>query len=227
VKLVAAGLGIETPEIAYLRGVGTLADQAQEVSEKVAGVQPALVIVDSVGYACGAVEGSSDWSGPFLRMVHVMRSWRTTVLLIDHATDDRPYGSRYKMASARNVWHLKKQQEAGDQVIHAGLIHRKRSNGALHPPIGYRLRFAADTVRFERADLMDVPELAEHLSAWTRIRAMLAKGAVRSAVIAEELDLPHNIVRARLSEHRRRGEVDERDGYWFLASDRAEVSSGG
>lgn len=230
VKMVARGAGVEpAPEIAYLRGVGVLADRAAEIAAKVATVQPGLVIVDSVGYACGAVEGTSDWSGPFLRMTEVLRGWRTTVLLIDHAGEDRPYGTRYKMFACRNVWKTKKVQEAGERILHLGFYNQKQSNAALHRSLGYRLEFDPDgqQIHFRREDLLDVPELAQGLSAWVRIRAMLARGAMRAPVIAEELGIPQSSARRVLREHYMKGQVDEREGLWFLISDREEPRAAG
>jgi hypothetical protein len=225
VKRLASGSGLTTiPELAYRRCVGALADDAEEIRRLVVQNRIGVLIVDSAGAACGGEPESAEVT---LRLTNAIRTFGTTTLLIDHVPKDgeEPFGSVYKVNAARMVWRVRRQQEAGEDIIRIGLFNTKSNLTRKHRPLGWRLGFDNDTgtASFSRIDPADVAEFRPALPARDQIRAyLLGGGAATAKTITEAIGLSYNTVRETLKRMEGRHEAmrlpkdGEREVYWAV-----------
>lgn len=146
----------------------------------------------------------------------------------------KPFGSAYTWNASRVVWTMDKVQDEGEDIITVALVNRKRNTGRLTPRLGLRLEFdnAADpcekcvaaeshqcracprkpeaelrSIRLKRADIVDVPGLAERLSLKQRILAELRSGPQRQVDVAEALGVSGKQVAARVGDMLKRGDL--------------------
>lgn len=197
-------------DIAYRFCHQSLADDIVEIQKKVDEVQASLVIVDSVGAACGAEPESAE---VVLRYFNALRSLQVTTLSIDHITKDPdkrgPFGSVYKFNAARSLFEMKANQEAGDNLLTIGLYHRKINTGKLIKPIGFQLEFdqddAGEVIRVNSADLASIPELGSSLALRDRIAKVLGlMGNLSIAEINEQVGSTQANVRTTLYRNKQR-----------------------
>lgn len=225
IKAVNEPIGISDPrQIKYRFCSQPLVNEIEEVQQWVHDYDIKLVIVDSVGMACG---GEAEASDPVLRYFTALRSLRVTTLSIDHvaknAETKSPYGSVYKVNSCRSVWELKKVQEVGDEALSIGLYHRKVNNGRLLKPLGLTLTFFEDDdesfprVQFEREDVATIPGLAQDLPIKDRIRHCLESHKVMTPdELSSELDAKVDSIKHALKRGERKVFVQLMDNKWGL-----------
>ena len=189
-----------------------------------------LVIVDSAGYASG---GDPNDASIALSYYGALNSLKVTSLTLDHVSknslgEKTPFGSVYKTNSARNVWELQKNQEAGDEEYDLGVYHRAMNDGMLLRPIGYHVKFTNDDdgnalkVEFKIANLADNAELSKGLSLTDRIANYLSKNGMSEVKdISEALSEDANQVKSRLNENKKRFKHFQ-DGWGLLVANSNE-----
>lgn len=106
-----------------------------------------LMVVDSAALACG---GQPEDAMTANRLFNALGALKTTSLFIAHETKaenhNYVFGSVFFHNSARNIWNVQKDQEQEENVIHAGLFHRKANDDRLHAPKSARIFFGSDGV---------------------------------------------------------------------------------
>lgn len=216
VAWLAKGFGINPPEIYYRAMRRSIVEDAATIRKFISRYSVALVIVDSLGSACG---GEPENAETMLRAFESLRSFhpatRLVITHISHAGAEQKgsahaFGSRYVHNMARSLWELRRGGEA-DSHINVGFYHRKVNSGPLLKPFGLRLRFEKEQrlVRLEAIDVMEEPELSAHASLGQRIRAALRQGEKTYKQIAEQLNVQENSLRSAV---RRMADVENVDG---------------
>jgi hypothetical protein len=207
---IIAGAGIrERPPIYYRRMSAGLVESAANLRKEIAQLGIGLVIVDALGAARVGEPESADIT---IRLFNAARSLGVPWLGVDHVTkaqgndSSRPFGSTYTHNLARLTWSADKAQEEGESSFVVSLTNRKRNNGRLLPRMGYRIDLTTGEgdqllqARFRRADLTEVPGLAEKLPIKTRILAELRPGPRSITELAEQLGKDVTVVSARVGE---------------------------
>jgi len=230
---LAAGFNVELPNFHYRQCAAPLAEEASSIGRDIARLNISLVIIDSLGYAIGGDKTSQELT---MRMFSAIRAWKTTALCIDHVTNDettgnRPYGSAYTVNSARSLWRVRAEQEDGSNELSIGMFQTKANFGK-QPPVGFKVLFDDDATFVNRADIREMPAMRENLSASMRIKTALtdARESLTRDAIAEATGLKESIVKARLSDLVKRGDVVRIDppkgtnfaAKWALRTDRDE-----
>ena len=199
---IEAGLG-ETgfSNIKYRFCVHDLPSEVEEIQRIVMEGEIEFAIIDSMGPACGSDPNSPE---AVISYFTALRSLRITTLTLDHIAKNSatptPFGSVYKTNLSRNVFELRKKQEAGDDTLEMGLFHRKANFGKLLPPRGLAATFTPTTICFNGCNVRDIPELAEGMSIRQRIKDLLLSDKPLTAKeIAEELNVPQTSVRVILN----------------------------
>lgn len=135
---VANGMGMqERPDIAYkcLRGRGPYERHHADIRYAIEQEAYALVIYDSTAMAMHG-GSSGDGADGAIRFFDLVNQIGTTALLLDHiASDDikagegapKPYGSVFKVNSARNMWEVRAWKPGSFGGI--TLRHRKTNVG--------------------------------------------------------------------------------------------------
>ncbi len=207
VAALYTGLGIaDVISIPYRYCYHALADDIEMLQAYCADNDVSLLIVDSVGAACG---GDPNDAQTIIRMFAAIRSLRTTSLLIDHVAkraegDRTPYGSVYKTNLARSVWEAKRVQNLRERSIRVGLFHRKVNRGPLQPALGFSIDFDSDgdalcAVNLSRLIVGSDAELAAGLPLRERILAVLKTGALKTDELADMLGTTPGTVRVKLA----------------------------
>ena len=214
---IVAGAGIrERPPIFYRRMSAGLVESAGNLRKEIVRLGVGLVIVDALGAARIGEPESADVT---IRLFNAARALGVPWLGVDHVTkaqgndSSRPFGSTYTHNLARLTWSADKAQEEGENSFVVSLTNRKRNNGRLLPRMGFRIDLTTGEgdqllqARFRRADLTEVPGLAEKLPIKTRILAELRPGPASMTDLAERLGKDIGVVSARVGELVKHGDV--------------------
>ena len=216
---IKRGLGIEAGlSTLYRFCYQPIVADIEEIQAAVAENDIALVIVDSVGPACG---GEPENAQVVLDYFRALRSLRIATLSIDHVAKDKtePFGSVYKFNMARSVWEVRGTQEENSDEMHVGLYHRKLNSGKRRMPQGFRVSFKDEAIRFAREDVREVPELAQGTSINSRVLHALRNGALSAAIISDEIESDERQVAKALSHHLTKGKVTKIGERWGLAAE--------
>jgi energy-coupling factor transporter ATP-binding protein EcfA2 len=201
---LSAGLGITPPRehLRYRRCTQTLSHEAETIQALIMEHSIGLVIVDSVGLACG---GEPEKAEVVLDYFRALRSLNCSTLSIDHiskATEGKhatPFGSVYKQNMARSVWECKKGEAADDNASAVGLFHRKANFGRLSRPKGYQFCFEPKRISVVRTEITDDPELSGHMTVKDRLYKALSDGKKTAKQLSDDLGIPASSVRVNLN----------------------------
>lgn len=229
IKMVARGLGIEPPEIAYRAMRSTLRSQLHRIASYVQEHGITLVVVDSVELASGTAGDRGNYEELAKSFFLALRQiGQVTVLMIDHVSDaarqnkgevNKAYGSVFKGNWVRNAWEVKKDQEAGALKSAIGLYHYKTNSGPLYRPIGMLLDFSAPgSVAISREDVSESDTLSKALPKHEQVARLLRFGPLSQHDICQQVDgLTEAYLRSDLA---RRKDRFQRlpNGLWALAA---------
>ncbi len=140
------------PDVDYMRMASTIMDEVQYLNEYIVTHNIKLVIVDSIGMACG---GDMNTQTDAIAYINACRALgEVTVVSITHPGWDvkRSTGSRYFENAARSCWRIEKQQDEGDQHSHIDLTHYKSNNGLIHKPFALGVVFG-EKIAYIHADV--------------------------------------------------------------------------
>jgi len=226
VQLIRNGLSLPSCTLAYRFCSQALAHEIGIIQRIVLEHKINLVIVDSVGSACG---GEPESAEIVLKYFMALRSLEITTLSIDHVTKHgdgkAPFGSIYKYNSARSIYELRSSQDPELPQLDIGLYHRKCNMGKLQYPFGLSLAFQTEhnspSVVFDKIDVSSVPELSTGLPLQSQIGEVLKRGAMTAQEIAAELSCPAASVRVILNRNKAKfTKVDWLNHKWgLLAND--------
>jgi hypothetical protein len=213
IKLLAAGLGVDPPEIDYRTMKGPLRNQINAIAAKTDADSNDVIVVDSVEMAIGATSEASSYEFLAKSLFEALNQIRgVTSILVDHISDaarqnkkgvNKAYGSIMKGNWCRKAWEVKNFQKEGDPINHVGLYQYKANHSGKIKPVGIAMDFQREEtdglVLFRREDIADVPILSEALRVEDRIAALLREGAMPTTEIAELLSLDQDVVRATIN----------------------------
>ncbi len=197
VAALRQGLNLSTDQdqFLYRRCSHSLAGDLESIQRMVVDNRVTMVIVDSAAYACG---GEPKDAQPAIGFFNALRALNVTSLTIAHQPKDmqdnhRPFGSVFWQNGPRSIFQVRKTQEAGDDTAQTGLFHTKANIGKPMKPLGFELQFSSngsnhlDSVMVRKADIRQIPNLADGLPLKDQIAGMLTSGAMFSKDIAEAL----------------------------------------
>jgi hypothetical protein len=237
---LSKGLGITPPEgISYLRMTGRpLHATIQSVTSEVTRLGADLLVIDSLGMACGDEPETAQAN---LRTLGALATLPGTKLVLAHVNAQtaiapngpgRPYGSVFIRNTARSAIEARGEPD-GDSGQLVTYHHRKANDGPLLPPSAIRYHFASDgSVSLTSAE----PDL-QHAGTGERVYAILRPrtlgkyadsngNGLSVRTISDRLDLTDSATRAALHrlEKRSLAESDEAGGHgrgdktlWFRA----------
>ncbi len=232
-EAICAGAEIARPkDVVYMRRTGSIGDSAREIRREIARLGAVLVVVDSVGAACG---GDPERADQIIRTFDGMRTLAVPVLAIHHIAKDakdktKPFGSVYAPNLARLVWRLDRQQAAGAASVYVTATNYKANNGAISQPQGHRVSFSSaddgrlSEVLFESTGSGFRPAAATERGNGIRnaIGTTLLGGDLTVEEIARDITASADTVRRTLNRHKDWFTHTEQ-GKWGLLSGRDTV----
>ena len=145
---VQRGLNIQNPEtsgIYYKKMMGSLASNIEGISRTVIDKDITYVVVDSVGAALGGNGIDQQVVEDYFSALRILG---VTSVSIDHANRAGEttgnwsiHGSAFKYNRSRQVYELKKIQEADSGELQVVLYHRKSNDSGNKSPRGFKVRF--------------------------------------------------------------------------------------
>ena len=222
IKELSDGLGIEKPELLYRYSSQPLAYDIQEIQRLVLREHIGLLIVDSVGLACG---GEPERAETVIAYFRALRSLRIATLSIDHVTKGEhekvttPFGSIYKLNLARNAWEVRASTEsADDEILNIGLYHRKINQGKLRPAMGISFIFADGSIIVDDTEIRSDAELVKGLTLRARINQALKEGAKTVPELADFLEEKQAVVRNMLNRFKLKSYVKMGEKWGLISS---------
>ena len=217
-KCIQKGHRLPRFKLVYRRCVLPLAEDIEQIQQIVMDTGSRLVIVDSVGQACG---GDLNDAQPALEMFRALRSLNVTSLLIAHVSKDFtkskvPMGSTYFRNVPRSGWEIRKAQGTGEDELHIAAFHNKTNMSKLFSPIGVKIAFRDDSIVFDREDMRSVAEFIEQLSTAQRILELVKAGAMTTKEIAVRIDKSYDVTSVTLRRMLKRQQVVKVGDKWGL-----------
>lgn len=204
------GFGIANiPSVYYRAMYRSIADDIASIRREVARRSIGLVIIDSLGPACGGEPESAEL------MIRVLNALRTlspaTRLVVSHLSKAaaeqaggaaKAFGSTFVHNMARSAWEVRCASN-GHDVLSLGLFHRKANDDRPFEPLGLRVSFedgvlGTGCITFESFEVEGEPELAAHASLAWRVRRALRQGVMVLEELAQELEVGEKTLRRAL-----------------------------
>ncbi len=189
---IQKGFGIEAPmPIFYRRMTSTLADSVESLQHTITARDIKLLIIDSLG---PAARGNLNDPEPAIRYHEAIRRLGITSLTLAHNAKDpltkrrTIFGSVFFTNLARSVWECKVEQETGEDEAIMSLKHTKANLSRLHPPLGYKVTFADDSITIAKTDLGDTGLSGELPLRWQITNLLKRQGSLSIQSISEQLD---------------------------------------
>jgi hypothetical protein len=193
------------PKILYARCERPLVHETDRLRRIVRENKIEYLFYDSVAFACDGPPESAEVAGRYFRAVRQIGAGSLHVAHISKGenSDQKPFGSAFWHNGARSTWFAKLvSDDPENETLNIGLFNRKVNLGRLQAPIGFDVSFADDRTTFCRSQVADSPELAANLSVRQQMAALLRKGALPPAVIAEEIDSELETVKRTASRYK-------------------------
>jgi hypothetical protein len=190
----------DKPEVIYHPSAHPLSSEIDKIQRLVAEHEIEMIVVDSVGYACGGEPESAQMA---INYYNALRQLELTTLSIGHVSKDRqsstPFGSVYWINGARSVWEVVRSQESGANHFQIGVLHRKINNGPLSMPVGYKIAFENEAVFFDPMEVKYIGDAEEKLPLKERIVYLLQEhGQLDIKDIAAMLERAEGTIRKAL-----------------------------
>ena len=220
--------GIEGVEILFLQYRHCslpLAQDVEQIKTHIADTKADLLIIDSQGLAAG---GELKETLSPLSFYSALRGLKITSLILAHNSKDREsktrsiYGNQFFTAQARNIWELRKDQDADSDELRIALFHRKPPPfSKIHKPLGFKLLYDNQTgkMSIEHSDPKTVEEFLKQMGLKAQILAALKAGGMSSHELALEIQTSEHQIRSRCGDLKKRGLIDKQNDKWVLLYD--------
>jgi hypothetical protein len=185
----------------YVRGSGSLADQADGIAARVAELGAGLVVVDSITGATGGADLNDNNTAT--RLHGALRQLNCPVLLIAHTAKNTRGGGIFGAVAFRDLSRLVWSVEKSDGGSHIVIKDTKRNASAKSPDIGLLIDFEVGergTVRLSRTDIADLPDdLARGLRVRDQVLVALQGQALSRDQLAERVDAKRGTLNTTLA----------------------------
>jgi len=215
--------GMDLPPLAVsYRNCGLpLAQDLEQIRKHIDDTKADLIIIDSLGLASG---GELKDAGPAIAFYSALRQLNISSLILAHTSKNREdkqksiFGSIYFEAQARNIWEIRKVQEADEDEISVGLFHRKPPPfSKLHKPLGMRLHFNGTGMTIAKHEPQSVREFVSAIGTQAQIKEALKDGAMSTQEIMDALEINRGNADMALKRLRDKKQISRvEDGKWGL-----------
>lgn len=219
------GMGLPSVFLHYRHCFLPLADDVAPIQTAIDEVNARFIIIDSAGVACGGANMNEP--GVANAFFGGLRRFSLSSLIITHnskgqgfGSEKSPMGSVYFTNVPRNVWQVKREQEAGEDFINLSCSDYKRNMSGKRLPLGVRLNFddINHSVTPERISI-DQTGFAADLPLKLRIRNKLSGGPMTVKELADDLGEKEGSVGTTLSRMKVAGSVTNTEGSkWGLCA---------
>ena len=190
---IARGVGLTNPPAVFYQSMADpLGVHLDDIAEWCRNIQPGLVVVDSMGPACGGDPNDHEKS---IALMNQIRKLGMTTWVVDHQSkpigtqsyaNKREFGSGYKRHLTRSSLQL---EMASNDLGKASLVrHQQKNNfGPMTVPIAFHILYEGNAIKFSIADILDVEfQDTETLTTDRKIEQYLREtaGATKEQIMA-------------------------------------------
>ena len=231
---IAKGAGVTPGEnmVIYRRMSASLKESQREVRKDVANLGIAMVIIDSLGMACGG--DPSDANGIIQTMV-AARGLGVPTLGIHHIAKDAkdkstPYGSVYASTTARGSWYVQAERETGQ--LAQVLTNYKSNRGQRAERQSFRFMFHEDADEtIERIEITPLSfreskTVGDGAIRW-KIAEALKDGALSVEVLTEVLGGKAATIKRTLSRYKGEMFIQLEGGRWGITTQDSVLGQSG
>ena len=217
-KRLQEGMGLPAFPVFYRRCSLPLADDIEQIRERMAEIKAEAIIIDSLGPAVG---GDLKLPGEALRFTSALRQLRCAALIIGQTSKEKEkkqasvFGSTFFEYYSRNILELRKVQEEGEDTLDIALYHRYCNLGRRQPAMGFKMHFTDQSIDIQRKEIT-APELVERMSTQYRIMNLLKSGAMSTKEIMEGLDIPRGNAGMCIKRLKDKGKILKVEDKWGL-----------
>jgi hypothetical protein len=223
---LAAGLGIDPPQIGYKAMQRPLVAEADALAAQFSRADVGLVILDSLIFALPG--GENGFHEPVTACYNALKRFSPAAcLVLDHVTgadaradgSARPYGGVFAYNGPSVAWHAKRDREITDGTAIAFTCTKANILPRRPEPFGLQFRPGADAITIYPLDLKEAaPSVVAGATLTYRVRLALAKGLRTPEAIADDLDAKKDTITRLLRRLRDNGQAKERDGQWEIVA---------
>lgn len=227
----AASIPTSEVHIEHKRMTASLPDSVREVRLWLGSIGARLVIIDSLGMACG---GDPSDAQLMLKTMIAARGLGVPVIAIHHIARDakdktRPYGSVYAAAEARMTWQVEKDTGGTPGKLRIALTNRKTNRSARHPRQSFEFEFTVDeatedilSINVRTLTFSQAADVGTGAGQKWVIATALKPGPLEVQAIADISGITARVVRMQLNRHKDFF-VKLPDGRWAMVVDDARI----
>lgn len=217
-----AGVPLESGRVIYRRMSSSLRESSREIRKDIAAAGAAVVIIDSLGMACG---GDPSDAGNIIQTMLAARSLGVPVIAIHHIAKDAkdkstPYGSVYASNEARMTWFVESNRD--DSTLTMVLTNFKANRGKNQGRRSFLFQFTEDarevikSITVTPIGYSASKEVGDGGQKWKIAQYLKDAGAQEVAAIAAHFSLTTANVRKVLGRGKGQLFVNLPSGQWGL-----------
>ncbi len=199
-----------------------LADDIQQIEKAIAEKEAEMIIIDSLGAACG---GELNKPEAPLAFFAALRQLKITSLIIAQTNKSQEterktiFGSTYFTYYARSVFEVCKGELSGDDDIDVALFHRWSNYSKLTKPLGCSIQYLPDGGIKIDSRSVNIADFIERMSANQAILQCLKTGLHTTAEIMEQTGISKTNTYTSLNRLKNKNLIIKYEDEWGLKSD--------
>lgn len=207
-KCLQEGMDLPPIAISYRRCSLPIAQDLEKIQQAIDTAKADVIIIDSLAGAAGGDLNKTEVATAFFS---ALRQLKVTSLIIAQTSKDintkkkTVLGSGIFQYYARSIWELRRTQEPGEDEIEVAMFHRAANMSKLHYPYGFRICFNEHATVVSLKDIASIPDFAKSMSDTFQIKEALRLNPMTDKEVAEVIDRPVSVVRARLHDLKKKG----------------------
>lgn len=219
-KCLQEGMDLPPIAISYRRCSLPIAQDIEKIQQAIDTARTDVIIIDSLAGAAGGDLNKPEMASSFFS---ALRQLKVTSLIIGQTSKDinskkkSIFGSNIFTYYSRSIWELRRTQEVGEDEMEVALFHRAANMSKLHYPYGFKITYNEHATVVKLEDVTSIPDFVKGMSDSLQIKQALRYKPMADKEIAEIIDRPVTIVRARLHNLKKKGSVTQNeDKLWGL-----------
>lgn len=221
INSIRKGMGLPEFPIYYRRCYLPLADDIDQIQQHIIENNIKVVIVDSLGPACG---GELNKPEPALAFFNNLRKLNVSSLIVGQTSKDEDakvrtiFGAVFFQYLARSIWEIRKSQEIENNIMEVALYHRDGNYTPKYSSMGFRISYGINGINISRCDIKSIRELVAGISTQEQLLNILGSEPLSKKEMMEEINISEGALRIALHRLREKGKVIKLDNdKWGLA----------
>ena len=213
------GMGLPDIPLYHRRCILPLADDLEQIANRVSEVKAEVLIIDSLARASGGDLNKTEGANNFFEALDKLG--KTSLIIAQTSKDTETkkksiYGNALFTYYARSIFELCKSDYSEEDTIDVALFHRWANLTKRYPDMGFRINFNGHKTILESQPL-SISEFMAKVTDQRKITHELRMGSLTAKEITENIDGNLGSVKVLLSKLKKKGiVVNLEGGRWGL-----------